>query len=130
MRKYLIILLCLLATACHEPGSQERFIKGTGPFVFTVDMSDTTATYDFDLYTRLEGDVFPPELELLMRWSSPSDSVYQETVFLPLSNQVYAPYRSGVAPSEPGIWMLTISAPSCHLIPDFRGLGLVVEKKK
>ena len=129
MRKYLFILLCLLATACHEPGSQERFIKGTGPFVFQVNMSDTTAVYDMDIYTREDSKEILPMMELWMRWTSPSDSSFRETVFLPLSTEVYTHYRADVTPFEPGVWTLTVTAPSARLIHGLRGLGLVVKKR-
>ena len=56
MRRIVPWLFLLLAIACQEPLSTEQFIPGGGPYVFTVDMSDSTAAYDFDLYTRLDGD--------------------------------------------------------------------------
>lgn len=113
----------------------EQFIAGEGPFVFSVDFSDTTAVYDLDLYTRVDATEMPAEVQLLMRWSSPSDSLYRETVYLPLRDSssrfradVLVPYRSGVSPYESGVWKLTVSAPS--LPEGFRGLGLVVRKEK
>ena len=129
-RRFSILLfLLLLAVACREPRSVEQFIAGDGPFVFRVDFSDSTAVYDMDLYTRVDAHVFPPEQALLMRWQSPSDSVYRETVYLPLSREVYVPYRQGVAPYEWGEWTLTVSSPSPWPV-GLRGLGLVVRKQE
>ena len=43
-----------LLTGCREPMSVEKFVKGEGPYTFFVDMGDSTAVYDFDLYTRVD----------------------------------------------------------------------------
>jgi len=92
-------------------------------------MTDTTAVYDLDLYTRIDGRNIPPMLELSVQWTSPSDSVYHETVFLPLSPEVYVHYRADMSPWEPGVWKLDISASSARSVPGLRGLGLVVKKR-
>ncbi len=142
MRRSLFPLLCLLAVlSCREPSSVENYVcSETGPFSFNVDMSDTSAVYDLVFYTRLDGrhrdiesDV---EMPLSVWWRSPSDSLYQEEVYLPLegedetyySRQLRVPYREGVKSREPGWWNLTVTLPSP--VPGFRGLGLIVEKKR
>lgn len=136
MRRWLPILLLVTLAACREPLSTERFIRGEGPFVFPVDMSDTTAAYDFDLYTRVDAMDIPSSVPLRMSWTSPSDSLYTETVYLPLqgrhgvfSMDVYQAYRADMRPVEAGEWTLTVSALS-QLPEGFRGLGLVVRKNK
>ena len=135
-----LALLALLAIACQEPLSTEQYVLGGGPYVFTVDMSDTTATYDFDLYTRLDGE--PEDLISLQgtllraEWRSPSDSLQTEKIYLPLkgqyntyySKQVYEPYRTGVRPAEAGIWTLSIRQEDRSQVVPLRGLGLVVRK--
>ena len=130
-----ILLTLLLAASCTEPLSKERFVRGAGPYVFPVDMTDSTAAYDLDFYTRLDGMEAPPFVELLVRWRSPSDSLFRETVYLSVdaprrafSRQIYAPYRADVRPLEPGVWTLTVTVPSRP--EGFRGLGLVVRKVK
>ena len=135
-----LILLGLLAIACQEPLSTEQYVLGGGPYVFTVDMSDTTATYDFDIYTRLDGepeDLIPLQGTLLRaEWRSPSDSIQTEKIYLPLkgqyntyySKQVYEPYRTGVRPAEAGIWTLSIRQEDRSQVVPLRGLGLVVRK--
>jgi hypothetical protein len=135
MRRHLLSILLLLLTAlsCREPASMEQFIRGEGPYVFTVDMAEGRA-YSFDLYTRIdasEAEMAPlVDLPLRVEWRSPSDSVFRETVYLPLSGTdrffsrtVYHPYRKGMVPREPGRWTLRFTAPA--VIPH-RGLGLVV----
>lgn len=136
----IIVLFLLSVLSCRQPAAMEYFVAGeTGPFEFTVDLSDSTAVYDFELYTRLDGrhrdiesDVETP---LTLTWQAPSDSLYLETVYLPLkggeetfySRQVRAPYRSGVVPSEAGIWTIRATLPLS--VPGLRGLGLIVRRR-
>ena len=130
MKNLLLILsAALLLSACREPASVETFIPGKGPYEFTLDMADTTVVYNLDFYTRvdaLSGQAIPSETQLVVRWTSPSDSLFTETVYLPLAAQVYEPYRAGVSPVEAGIWKLKVSAPSAP--EGLRGLGLVLTK--
>ena len=140
MKKAVFILSALLAIACTEPLSTEQFVLGGGPYVFTVDMADSTATYDFDLFTRLDGD--HEDLATLKgtllraEWRSPSDSVFIEKVYLPLdgtrhsyySRQVYVPYRAEMAPLQPGLWTLTFRQEDRMQMVPLRGLGLVVRR--
>ena len=119
--------------------SVERFVEGEGPYTFFVEMSDTAASYDFDFYTRVDAPVDSlrkmPALPLTVTWTSPSFHVFREEVYLPLegmttafSRQVRVPYRAGVRPVEPGPWSLTVRAADPP--EGFRGLGLVVERKR
>lgn len=141
-RSSLAILLALLVLSCSEPLSTEQFISGGGPYVFTVDLSDTTAAYDFDLYTRLDGDpedLIPVKGTLLRaEWRSPSDSLFVEKIYLPLtgtrqsffSRQIYEPYRADVRPVQPGLWTVSFRQEDRSQVVPFRGLGLVVKKKR
>ena len=137
MRRALLFMSLLsLLCACKEPPSVETFLPGDGPYVFPVEMADSTASYDFDLYTRIDADAEEiaqlQELPLDVEWKSPSDSSFRERVYLPLSGQggpfnrdVYHPYRAGMRPVECGSWTLTFRVPAD--IPR-RGMGLVVRK--
>ena len=135
---YLLVLL--LAFACREPSSVEQFIAAPGPYEFQVEMTDTTVSYDFSFYTRLDG--YPSELQaahelpLRITWVSPSDSVFTENVFMPLkgqstlfSRQVLQPYRTNVRPVQPGLWTLTVTVPYSGGRELLRGLGLTVSQK-
>ena len=142
MRRFasLIVVVLLAAVSCRQPRSVELFMPGaTGPFEFSVDMSDTLSVYDFDFYTRLDGrhrdiesDVETP---LTLVWEAPSGGLYVETVYISLagssatfySRQVRVPYRSGVIPSEAGVWSLRASLPVS--VPGLRGLGLIVRRR-
>jgi hypothetical protein len=134
----IILLVCLFA-GCREPMSMEKFVEGEGPYTFFVDMGDTTATYDFDFYTRIDAPadtlVRMTSLPLQVTWTSPTFHVFREDVYMPLegritafSRQVRVPYRAGVRPEEPGPWtiMVRVTDPPKGL----RGMGLVVERKR
>ena len=136
MRRPLLILLsfALLAVSCREPGSVESFIRGEGPYVFTVDMTDSTAVYDLDLYTRIDAREYPAQLPLNISWKAPSGILFSETVYLPVgrgtsffSHDAYAPYRAGVVPSQWGEWTVTVTVPSAP--EGLCGMGLVVKKQ-
>jgi len=137
-----LTVLALLAIACAEPFTTEEFIPGGGPFVFTVDLSDSTATYDLYIYTRLDGlpeELLPVEgAQMRAEWRSPSDSLFSQTFYLPLtgnrnsffSRQVYEPFREGWQPAQPGIWTLTLRQEDRSQVIPLRGLGLSVTKNQ
>jgi hypothetical protein len=119
--------------------SVEKFVAGEGPYTFFVEMTDSTATYDFDFYTRVDA---PRDsiragaaLPLSVTWTSPSFHVFREDVYLPLegrssfySLQVRAPYRTGVRPGEFGQWVLNVRVDDAP--EGLRGMGLVTTRKK
>ena len=82
-----ILFLSLLVFSCDRPASTEEFIRGKGPFRFTVDMQDSTAAYSFDLCTRIDARDVPAQLQLDITWKMPGDSLFQETVYLPINRQ-------------------------------------------
>ncbi|MBR5256531.1 MAG: hypothetical protein IKV62_07135 [Bacteroidales bacterium] len=137
------IILCLVAfatlTGCREPMSYEKFVKGEGPYTFFVDMTDSTASYDFDFYTRVDAPMDSlrnlTALPLTVTWTSPSFHVFKEDVYMPMegqgtyfSRQIRVPYRAGVRPEEWGQWVLSVRV---NNPPEgLCGMGLVVERKK
>jgi len=131
VKKLFPILLLILALSCQGPRSMEQFVPGSGPYSFTVDMSDSTAVYDFDLFTRIDNErESPSQLRLDICWKDPQDSLFTETVYLPVdgstsffSHEAYAPYRSGVVPVVRGIWTVQVSVPEQP--EGLRGMGLV-----
>ncbi len=136
---YALVLLIVIITGCKEPMSVERFVKGEGPYTFFVEMSDSTASYDFDLYTRVDAPLDSlrkmTSLPLQVTWTSPSFHVFREDVYLPMegktslfSRQVRAPYRAGVRPAEWGQWQVVVRVPDAP--EGLCGMGLVVERKK
>ena len=136
---YVLLLLSVLLAGWKEPMSTERFVKGEGPFTFFVDMTDSTASYDFDFYTRVDAPVDSIRkmgaLPLTVTWTSPSFHVFKEGVFMPLegqgsffSRQVRAPYRAGVRPEEWGQWVVAVRVTNPP--EGLRGMGLVVARRK
>lgn len=131
--KNLLPLFALLLLACSQPRSTETFIRGIGPYEFTVEMTDSTARYDFDLFTRIDASEYPSALPLNITWKDPAGSVFAESVRLPVSRggaffsqEAYVSYRADVIPAEYGIWTLTVTVPAPP--EGLRGLGLVTRK--
>jgi hypothetical protein len=137
--RWSILLLCVLLTSCREPMSMEKFVKGEGPYTFFVDMVDSTASYDFDFYTRVDAPLDSlrklAALPLQVTWTSPSFHVFREDVYLPMegktslfSRQVRAPYRAGVRPEEWGPWQVVVRVQDPP--EGLCGMGLVVHRRK
>ena len=136
---FIFLLTCILLTGCREPMSVERFVKGEGPYTFFVDMVDSTASYDFDFYTRVDAPLDSlrkiQALPLQVTWTSPSFHVFREDVYLPMegktslfSRQVRAPYRAGVRPEEWGPWQVVVKVQDPP--EGLCGMGLVVHRRK
>ena len=72
--------------------SVEKFVKGEGPYTFFVEMSDSTASYDFDLYTRVDAPADSlrklAALPLQVTWTSPTFHVFREEVYLPMDGKM------------------------------------------
>ena len=133
MKNLFPLTLLLLALACSQPRSTESFIRGTGPYEFTVDMTDSTAAYGFDLFTRIDATEFPTQMRLDITWKDPRSSSFTETVHLPVergssffSQESYTPYRADMVPAVPGLWTLTVAVPNPP--EGLCGLGLVVRR--
>jgi hypothetical protein len=139
----LLLIATLFVVACNEPVQFEKFIRSDvaegGVYTFDVDLADSTCTYDFLLFTRIDGE---PEalanagyLPLFITWSSPSGREATEKVFLPLtegrnehySRQILTPYRVDFAPFEAGKWQIRI-LPGTDM-GGVTGLGLRYTKK-
>ena len=118
----LFLIAALVAVACNEPFQSEKFIRTDdaegGVYTFDVVVDDSTCTYDFVIYTRLDGE--PEELAeagylpLFITWRSPSGREAAEKVFLSLSGmrlehysrQLISPYREHFIPTETGTWQI------------------------
>ena len=135
----LLFFIFTIFTGCKEPMSVEKFVKGEGPYTFFVDMGDSTASYDFDLYTRVDAPLDSlrkiAALPLQVTWTSPTFHVFREEVYLPMegkmslySKQVRAPYRAGVRPEEWGPWQLVVRVQDPP--EGLCGMGLVVSRNR
>ncbi|MBR6270414.1 MAG: hypothetical protein IKR30_07605, partial [Bacteroidales bacterium] len=142
------IFAIMLLVSCR-PASYEQFIRAdqaqAGEYVFVLDLSDSTATYDLSLYTRVDPALMAAatpsaELALQVCWMNPggeeaaSDSAcfakpaMSEIVYLPYgaAGGTVQLYRSGIKPSPAGEWRLTITpmTPPAGL----RGLGIICKR--
>ena len=133
------LLFALLLTSCISQMGSEEFIRGSGPYAFPVDFSDSLCSYDIAIYSRIdtrETEVLAMgELPLTVVWTAPDGKgEYAENVYLPLegerrgyfSRQVWQQYRKGVRPAVYGEWTLTVSLPDTVRVRGLRGIGLEV----
>ena len=136
--KYCLLLLLGLAS-CKAPTSYEQFVRADqateGEYRFILDLSDSTATYDISLYTRVDPSLMASSKEeeplgITLCWfPGDEDPVLRETVYLPYGGAKgsSALYRSGVKPSPAGNWCLVASP--CDAPDGLRGIGVVCKKK-
>ena len=124
----LIILAVLLAASSCGSEVESSFVRSAdaprGIYSLSVDLSDSLSSYDLSLYTRIEEPV-----TLEVSWVSPSLEVpLTDTVVVCPDRRkgVEVLYRSGVCPSEKGVWTLRIRP-----LPEpegFSGVGVVTRK--
>ncbi len=132
----LLSALLLFAASCR-PASYEQFIRADqaqdGEYVFALDLSDSTVTYDLSLYTRVDPALMAAatpsaELALQVCWQSTAGEAMSENVYLPYgaAGGTVQLYRSGIKPSPAGEWRLTITpmTPPAGL----RGLGIICKR--
>ena len=149
MRKLFLAFFAaiLLVASCSQPATSEEFIPAPGPYVFTLDLSDSLASYDVAIFTRIdsreEAMAETSQLPVTAVWTAPDHSMpenifgnqyftYTEKFYLPLeasrssffSRQVWHKYRKGLRPGIYGDWQLTLSIPDTVQIRGFRGLGV------
>ena len=140
-------LVCLsVFSSCSAPRSYEAFVKAgdvdsTGRYCFSMEMEDTSVVYAVYLYMRIDAsrEEFDRmgDIRVDASWISPSESVFEETVYIPKSSFVCSAgaawdcevlYRSEVTPDSYGKWQLKLGLPSVAGFDGFRGIGVVLEK--
>ena len=130
MKRFLILVLALVAlAACSEPAVRDIYSPGRGVHDFAVELTDTTALYDFEIYTPALRSDYDKPLRLEISWEGPSSEVFRETVYYPglKRHGSREKYRTGVCISNPGTWKISIvpyNAPQ-----DLSGLGLLVTRR-
>lgn len=130
----LSLLSLLLVFSCSRPPSDEYFVlqkdSDHGIYPFTLDMSDSTYTYDISFYTKVDGKKTTGMLPLQVMLTSPSGVQYSEQVYM-REGDIFGdrhPYRSGLTPVEYGSWSLCIAA--LNDLKGMRGMGVILERKK
>ena len=142
--RLIIITLAVVAVCCSRPPSYEPFVirekaEYGDTYSFKVDVSDSTARYSLDFYTRLERTAFgefpSDSIVLDLRWFSPSDSIYTDTAFVKISKPVdsayyskdfISTYRSPLELPERGNWRL--KAKVVNDSQTLRGLGIILKR--
>ena len=99
-----------------------------GVYVFSLPLTDTTATYDFWFYSRV-GKTPLSNLQLNVQWLAPSGNGFSETVYMRHVEVggTRELYRSGMVPAEAGDWQLSVRPVGVD--EDFPGLGVVCKRR-
>ena len=139
-----LYVLALAVASCVRPSSREFFVVRENAeygdtYSFLLDLSDSSATYGIDFFTRLERESFmsfPGEDIILdLRWFSPSDSIITDTAFVRVGDNIGQSYYTrdlvtGYSESlklpETGEWRL-----KARIVNDddaIRGLGLILRR--
>ena len=141
-----MVLSAAFMQSCSQPDTVDRFLSrsaaGQGNvFSFKVDMSDSAATYDLAIYTRIDCssrrfEEVEDAIGIGAEWMSPDSVSYREFFYLPkssfsdataFSHSYRKSYRSGLVPVQPGIWTLSFVVLS-DALKYMDGLGLVCRK--
>ena len=148
MNKFIPAFALLMAVvSCSRPYSYEPFVvrekaEYGDTYIFNLDLSDSSAFYGLDFYTRLQRPAFgtfPMDSILLdLRWISPSDSVIlSDTTFIRVARPVdssyysrdfFVGYKDVLSLPEHGIWRL-----KARVLNDseaIRGLGVIFTRKE
>ena len=140
-------VLAAAALSCARPDSVEQYVgaeqrEPNGLYRYSIDLSDSTATYDISFYTRIDAGkqrmATVKDFPLMVTWTSPSGQRYRETVYFTVGDeargsnyytrQYRKTYRTGLVPVESGVWDMTVHVNSGNDIHGFRGLGVICKK--
>lgn len=142
--RILLSVLALAVISCVRPFSREYFVLRENAeygdtYSFILDLSDSSATYGLDFFTRLERDGFkalPQEdIVLDLRWFSPSDSILTGSASVRvtdaskgsyLKKDIVSEYSRGLDLPEVGQWRL-----KARILNDsetIRGLGVILKR--
>jgi len=140
-RILLSAFLTALIWGCTETGSSRD-----GMYIYSVDMSDTTAFYDIWVTVRTPVHTSADSLKMIICITSPDRHRYSvDTWVVPIGRQgsafdrddrlgsrfsafshdIKALYRSGVRPSQSGEWVLSFTADPSRV----DGIWVSAEKK-
>lgn len=146
MRRALTLLLLLVAVAsCSRPSSYRKFIPREkaqygDTYTYTLDLSDSASVYEFSFVTIIEREAFrhfaSDDLEVTMKWVSPSNVVFSDKVTVSVAEAVdssyfmrelITPYDMPAPGGDYGDWRLIahVTGNPEHL----RGLGIICDRK-
>ena len=148
-KSFALVLAVLAAAAlsCARPDSVEQYVgteqrEPNGLYRYSIDLSDSLATYDIIFYSRIDAGrqrmAEAVDFPLMVTWTSPSGQRYRETVYFDVrdeakgssfyTSQYIKPYRTGLVPVESGVWDMTVHVNAGNEVPGFRGLGVICRK--
>ena len=147
VKALVLAVLAAAAFSCARPDSVEQYVgieqrEPNGLYRYSLDLSDTLATYDITFYSRIDAGrqrmASVRDFPLMVTWTSPSGQRYRETVYFDVrdeargssfyTSQYIKPYRTGLVPVEGGVWDMTVHINAGNEIPGFRGLGVICKK--
>lgn len=139
MRFTVFCALAPVLAACGEPSSFEEFVRAdkaeNGVYEFVLDLTDSLSSYDISLFTKVDAPVMGTVhasssmgLEIAWREAGTSIPALSETVYLPYGEKGGGAslYRSGVKPSSPGSW--TVSVRPVEPPSGLRGIGIICKR--
>ncbi len=124
---FLLFSLLILA-ACARPKSEEQFVlrenARDGVYIFDVEMADSSSSYDFWFYSRVNTRPIS-NLKLRVQWISPDGNSFAEEVYMKevAQNGTKELYRKDMVPIHLGMWKLSVRPIAVD--NDFCGLGLI-----
>ena len=142
-------VLAAAVVSCARPDSVEQYIgiehnEPNGLYRYSLDMSDSLATYDITFYSRIDAGrqrmASVKDFPLMVTWTSPSGQRYRETVYFGVHDEAHGSsfytsqykkvYRTGLKPVEYGVWDMTVHVNSGNEVSGFRGLGVIYKKNR
>ena len=147
MHFLLSAVLLAVAVSCARPESVEQYVGAdqrppNGLYQYTLDFSDSLATYDLSFYARIDAGRLrmaeAKDFPLSVTLTSPSGRRFRETVFFLVddtekgsafySSQYVKPYRTRMVPVEWGEWEMTVQVNGGNDVQGMRGLGIIFKK--
>lgn len=140
--------MCALAVAsCRKPSAMEFFVLNEnrgedGLYRYELDLSDSLATYDVYLYSRIDEQSSTlsqlDDIPMAAYWTAPDGEVYKDSFYFPVrdakkgffSSEYKLLYREGIAPVQRGKWRLHIDVAQYEGVPVLRGLGVAYKTIK
>ena len=137
LRSVMPLVVAFVLAACSQPDTYEQFIRVSdapeGVYAFELDLSDSTALYDFSFYLRndkasLWAQAADRAVPLDIVWEAPSGDSWAERVYLSSGDEHgrVVPFRRDCAPAESGVWTLRVTPQDTD--KGWRGLGIICHR--
>lgn len=143
-----VVLVAALLCSCTRPDQTETYVgvrhrNADGMYSMTVDMSDSLASYDFTIFTRLDlrksrFETLEDSIGVGAEWMAPDSTRYREFFYIPkdsfssstsFSKDYFLPYRRGVVPNLPGVWTVSFLVMG-EAAEYMNGMGLICKTNR